>query len=154
MMPVTKSHGLENVEINSFRKKILNLTGSGLEVDKTNANFGAWVWVINTFLSSACLVFCAALALNGIIKVGDIVLYQSMFSQICGGVSALTNMVPAFATGVEALSSVSEIMNATDVKLISVKQIFLILTVRLPLRTYAINIPTVWRWSSTSLILT
>lgn len=116
MMPVTKSHGLENVEINSFRKKILNLTGSGLEVDKTNANFGAWVWVINTFLSSACLVFCAALALNGIIKVGDIVLYQSMFSQICGGVSALTNMVPAFATGVEALSSVSEIMNATDVE--------------------------------------
>ena len=116
MMPVTKSHGLENVEINAFHKKILKLTGSGMEVDKTTANFGAWVWVINTVLSVACLVFCAGLALNGVIKVGDIVLYQSMFSQISGGVTALTNMIPSFATGVEALSSVSEIMNATDVE--------------------------------------
>jgi len=116
MMPVTKSHGLENVEISAFHRKILKLTGSGMEVDKTTANFGAWVWVINTSLSVACLVFCAALALNGIIKVGDIVLYQSMFSQISGSVTSLTNMVPSFATGVEALSSVSEIMNATDVE--------------------------------------
>ena len=116
MMPVTKSHGLERTEIIEFNKNIKNLTGSGLEVDKTTANFGAWAWVTNTLLSSACLVFCAVLALKGVIGVGDIVLYQSMFSQISGAVSALTNLVPQFATGLEALSSVSEIMHAKDVE--------------------------------------
>ncbi len=116
MMPVTKSHGLERTEIISFNKNIKNLTGAGLAVDKTTANFGAWAWVTNTLLSSACLVFCAVLAIKGVIGVGDIVLYQSMFSQISGAVSALTNLVPQFATGLEALSSVSEIMHAKDVE--------------------------------------
>lgn len=116
MLPVTKSHGLERVEIESVNKEIKRLAGSGHDVDRTIAVFGAWAWVINILLSSVCLVFCAVLALNGIIKVGDIVLYQSMFSQISGAVSSLTNLVPAFGSGIEALSSVSEIMNATDVE--------------------------------------
>ncbi len=117
MIPVTKSHGLENVEINSINRKILNQSGSGRNVDMNTGNFGSWVWVVNMILSGTCLVFCAFLALNSVIKVGDIVLYQSMFSQISSSVIALTNLVPTFATGVEALSSVSEIMNATDVEI-------------------------------------
>ncbi|MBO5223570.1 MAG: ABC transporter ATP-binding protein [Clostridia bacterium] len=121
MIPVTKSHGLENVEINSINRKIINLSGSGRNVDMNTANFGSWVWVVNMILSGACLVFCAFLALNGIIKVGDIVLYQSMFTQISSSVISLTNSVPAFATGIEALSSISEIMNATDVESITGK---------------------------------
>ena len=117
MIPVTKSHGLENVEINAINRKIIKLSGSGRNVDLNTANFGSWVWVINTALSGACLVFCAFLALKGIIKLGDIVLYQSMFTQISSSVIALTNSVPAYATGLEALSSVSEILTATDVEI-------------------------------------
>lgn len=117
MIPVTKSHGLENVEINAINRKIIKLSGSGRNVDLNTANFGSWVWVINTALSGACLVFCAFLALKGIIKLGDIVLYQSMFTQISSSVISLTNSVPAYATGLEALSSVSEIMTATDVEI-------------------------------------
>ena len=116
MMPVTKSHGLERTEILEFNRTIQKLTGSGINLDKTTANFGSWIWVINMLLSSACLVFCAILALNGAIGVGDIVLYQSMFSQISSSVMSLTNLVPAIASGAEALSSVGEIMNATDVE--------------------------------------
>lgn len=116
MMPVTKSHGLENVEISSFHKNIKRLTGSGYKVDMTNANFGAWSWVVSSLLSATCLVFCAILALKGMIGVGDIVLYQSMFTQISSSVLALVNVVPAFGSGLEALSSVSEIMNAKDVE--------------------------------------
>jgi ATP-binding cassette subfamily B protein len=48
--------------------------------------------------------------------VGDIVLYQSMFAQISGGVSNLTALIPMFASGKEALSSISEIMSVTDVE--------------------------------------
>lgn len=122
MMPVTKSHGLERTEIHSFNQIITNLSGSGHKVDMTVAKFGSWLWVVNTALSSACLVFCAMLAMKGIIGVGDIVLYQSMFSQISGSVMSLTNLVPAIAAGAEALSSVSEVMNATDVEINSGKR--------------------------------
>lgn len=117
MMMVTKSHGLEETEITSVNKSITQLAGAGLKVDKTTANFGAWAWVVSTLLSALCLVFCAVMALLGQIGVGDIVLYQSMFSQISGSVSGLVNLIPSMGTGMEALNSVSEIMNATDVEM-------------------------------------
>lgn len=116
MMTVTKSHGLEQLEIAEFQKSINNLTGSGLKVDNTNAIFGSSAWVVNTFLSATCLVFCAVLAIYGRIGVGDIVLYQTMFAQISGYVSNLINVYPSISAGMEALNSVSEIMNASDVE--------------------------------------
>ena len=116
MMTVTKSHGLESVEIATLKKAIAKLTGSGKEVDKVSANFGAWTWVIPTFFSATCVIFCSIMALNGIIGVGDIVLYQSMFNQISSSISSLVNLVPSFGSGLEALSSVGEIMNAKEVE--------------------------------------
>ncbi len=116
MMTVTKSHGLERTELKSFNRTIRKLTGSGLGVDNTMANFGAWMFVVNSLLNATCLVFCSLLAIKKIIGVGDIVLYQSMFSQITGYVSGLIGVVPQISSGMEALNSVSEIMNATDVE--------------------------------------
>ena len=117
MMTVTKSHGLEQVEIRQFNRSISKLTGSGMQVDKTSAIFGASSWVVNTAMSIICLVFCAAMALLGYIEVGDIVLYQTMFNQINGGVSSLINLTPTMSSGFEALNSVSEIMNANEVEM-------------------------------------
>ncbi len=116
MMPVTKSHGLENVEISSFKKTITGLTKAGLKVDRNIAGFGACSWVVHTLMNAICLGFCIFLAVERVIGVGDIMLYQSLFTQISSSVSALTNYIPNFGSGVEALSSVSEIMNATDVE--------------------------------------
>lgn len=117
MMPVTKSHGLEQTEIHSFKKSISQLAGSGMAVDKITAKFGSTSWVIGQLLSLVCLIFCSILAIYGHIGIGDIVLYQSMFTQISGQISALANMLPALASGAESLNSVSEIMNATDVEM-------------------------------------
>ena len=116
MLPVTKSHGLEQTEITHFNEKIKDLVGSGLEVDKKTANFGSWVYIVNAGLGAICVVFCCFLALQGLIGVGDIILYQSMFNQISNSVTSLTNLVPAIASGTDALNSVSEIMNETDVE--------------------------------------
>ena len=116
MMPVTKSHGLEDSEINSFNKKIRDLTGAGLRIDKRLSVFGSAVWVVNELLKSVCVVFCVFLALNKIIGVGDIILYQTMFSQISNSIMALTNIAPTIASGAESLDSVSEVMNANDVE--------------------------------------
>lgn len=116
MMPVTKSHGLESTEISSFNKTIKKLTGSGYTVDMVEAKFGASAWVVHSVLNGVCLVVCSILALKSVIGVGDIVLYQSMFNQIISSVSSLVGLIPAFGSGLDALSSVSEIMNAKDVE--------------------------------------
>lgn len=122
MMPVTKAHGLERTEISSVEKSIAQLTGSGIIMDKAFGKFGACSWVTNTLLSAVCLIFCVVLALIGKIGVGDVVLYQSLFSSISGSVSGLIGLFPQLGTGIEALSSVSEIMNAKDVEINSGKK--------------------------------
>lgn len=122
MMPVTKAHGLERTEISSVEKSIAQLTGSGIIMDKAYGKFGACSWVTNTLLSAVCLIFCVVLALIGKIQVGDVVLYQSLFSTISSSVSGLIGLFPQLSTGMEALSSVSEIMNAKDVEMNSGKK--------------------------------
>ena len=117
MLTVTKAHGLEQTEISAVNRSILGVAGSGVKVDKTSAYFGSCSWVLNNMLSCACVVFCAVLAVRGKISVGDIVLYQSMFVSISSYVSALANLLPTLGAGFEALYSVSEIMNATDVEM-------------------------------------
>ncbi len=121
MVPVTKSHGLEQVEIESMRGSISSLTNSGLKMDKAISYFGSMMWVVNNSLKALCLVFCVVLAVFGYIKVGDIVLYQSMFTSISMYITALVDMLPQITTGVEAVRSVSEIMNVTDMEVNSGK---------------------------------
>ncbi|HCH75020.1 MAG TPA: ABC transporter [Clostridiales bacterium] len=121
MIPVTKSHGLEQNEIASVQGTIDSLKGSGLEMDKTVARFGSMMWVTNNLLSVVCLLFCAFMAFKGYIKPGDIVLFQSMFTSISGYVTALVDMLPQFSTGFEAVRSISEIMSVKDVEVNSGK---------------------------------
>ena len=116
MMPVTKAHGLEEKEISSFNKTISRLASSGINLDKTNARFGMWTWVIPAIMSSTCLIVCAIFALHGMISVGDIVLYQSLFSSVTGSVMAIISYIPSIASGADAVSSISEIMNTNDIE--------------------------------------
>ena len=95
MLPVTKSHGLETVEIKSAERTIAGVKGSGMRVDRTAASFGAWSYVTNCVLSLGCLAFCSVLAIRGVISLGEIVLYQSMFSALNGYVSSLAIHSPA-----------------------------------------------------------
>ncbi len=117
MIPVTKAHGLESKEIQTVESSIVQLEASGRRMDRTVSRFGACSYVTNAALSAICLVFCSVLAIKGIIEVGDIVLYQSMFASISGGITSLVNVMPTLSSGFEALSSVSEIMEASNVEI-------------------------------------
>ncbi len=116
MMQVTKSHGLEQTEISSVESSIGTTASSGLSMDKTIASFGSLIFVVTNALSALCLIFCTTLAVLGKIGVGDIVLFQSMFTQISGHVNVIVNLAPQLSTGMDAVHSVGEIMNATEVE--------------------------------------
>jgi ATP-binding cassette subfamily B protein len=124
LLPVTKAHGLERSEIQTFDNEVEKLTQKGLKVDNTNAYFGSWSWVISNIVSVICLVFSSFLSIKGVIDVGDIVLYQSLFSSINGNVLAIINSYPSLMSGSEAINSLSEIMISDDVELIGSKKIY------------------------------
>ena len=116
MIAVTKAHGLEAKEISHVAETIEESKESGLSLDRTISYFGSGLFVVNRILSAVNLFFCVFMAFKGYIKVGDIVLFSSMFTQISGYVTTLIDIIPQLASGTEAIRSVSELMNATDVE--------------------------------------
>lgn len=110
MIPVTKAHGLEELEIHNLEENITKLKHSGLLLDKTNAYFGSITWVISHVLSGVCLLFTAYLAINGQMDPGDIVIYQTYFNSISNNVQSLVNVYPQLTKGLESIRSVSEIV--------------------------------------------
>lgn len=116
MIPVTKAHGLEQTEIQETEQYVNKLKESGIKLDKTNACFGSAIPALNLFLSGACLIFCTFLAIKGVIRVGDVVLFQAMFTQLSNYISSLVGLTPQITSGFESLNSLGEIMNVKDVE--------------------------------------
>ena len=116
MLTLTKSHGLIRTEEIEIDEKINSVADAGFQMDKTNAKFGAMMWVTGQALSAGCLFFCVFLALKEYILPGDVVLFQSLFGSISGSMLALISAMPHMATGKEAVKSVSEIICAEDIE--------------------------------------
>ena len=119
MLQVTKAHGLENEEIKRLDADIRMVTRRGLEADRMVAQFGSYSWVITQFFNGLCLFFTAVMAIKGVpgFTIGSITLFQSLFSQINGGISSVINSFPQMATGRESIRSLSEIMDRDDVEI-------------------------------------
>lgn len=116
MIPVTKAHGLEETEISVMDREVKDVRSKGLGVDLANALFGSSMWVVGNLLSFSCVLFSAYLAIQGKIGVGDIVLFQSLFSNINSNISSIINLLPNIATGRESIASLSEIMSSEDIE--------------------------------------
>lgn len=116
MLPVTRSHGLEENEIAAMNDRVTDLRKKGLSVDYSIAVFGSAIFVLGGVLGFACLIFCVYLALGGFILIGDVVLYQSLFSGINSRVSTIVNIFPALASGKESLRSIGELMRKDEIR--------------------------------------
>lgn len=116
MIPVTRAHGLENVEIRKMNRKLEFIRSAGLKLDIINIVFGATSWVIFQIFQLLCLGFTGYLAYRGRISVGDVVLFQTYFTQIVNGVSNMINMYPLLTKGVESINSIGEVLQEDDVE--------------------------------------
>jgi ATP-binding cassette subfamily B protein len=116
MIPVTRAHGLEYVEVNRVERQLEKVKKSGYSLDIFTAFFGASAWATFQTFQIGCLAFTGYLAYNGKISVGDVVLYQSYFSSILNQVSSLINVYPDIVKGFESLNSVGEILESDDVE--------------------------------------
>lgn len=116
MMQLAKSHGLVRLEDREVKKRLEAVKQSGLDLDKTNAWFGSASWVCSQIFSVGCLFFCVFLAWKGYITPGEVVLFQTLFSSISGSIMTLIAIYPALVSGREAVSSITEIMQAEDLE--------------------------------------
>ena len=116
MVPITRAHALEKVEIDKVDNEVCKVKKSGYKVDMLNALFGAGGWATFQLMQITCLVFTSFLAVKGYIKVGDIVLYQTYFSSILGDLTNAINVYPQIVKGFDSINSVSEILTAEDVE--------------------------------------
>lgn len=114
MIPVTRAHGLETVEIAKIDSHLAKVQSQGLRLDVLNAIFGASAWVSFQFFQVACLVMTAYMAYRGQIPVGDIVMYQGFFNTITMSVSSLINIYPQLAKGLESIHSIGEVLECAD----------------------------------------
>jgi ATP-binding cassette, subfamily B, bacterial len=110
MIPVTRAHGLEDLEINKTDRTLNVLKGKGYRLDLAEALFGASGWVVFQSFQMFCLIFTALLAYNGEIMVGDIAMYQAYFTSILMSVNQIINVFPQLAKGYESVISVSEVL--------------------------------------------
>ena len=116
MLPVTKAHGLEQREFSGMHREIATLSGSGYALDKTNCWFASTLWVVSATTNAGCLLFCIYLAVAGKISIGSVLLFQSLFSTLSANVIGLVHCVPAITHGLEAVTSIGEIMSSTDME--------------------------------------
>lgn len=116
MLPVTKAHALENIEIKKIEKRLDEVRAKGYHLDMVNALFGAYSWVTFQVMQVLCLAFTGYQAYKGRISVGDVVLYQSYFSSILSQISYIMNTYPTLVKGIESINSVEEILSVNDVE--------------------------------------
>ncbi len=116
MMPVTKAHGLQQLEIDNVNGSLRHLARAGIKTDMTVSLSSSIVWTVNAILSAATLVFCCILAVKGVISVGDIVLFTSLFSTISNATTNVINSIPVLASGIDALHSIAEIINIDEIE--------------------------------------
>lgn len=116
MLPLTRAHALENVEIKKIDERLNEVKTKGYKLDMVNALFGAYSWVTFQVLQVLCLAFTGYQAYKGRISVGDVVLYQGYFSSILSQISYIINTYPTLVKGVESIYSVEEILSVNDVE--------------------------------------
>ncbi|MDD3279070.1 MAG: ABC transporter ATP-binding protein [Lachnospiraceae bacterium] len=116
LIPVTRAHGLEELEVDRMNSRFQNIRQTGFGLDKINTLFGATSWVIFQTVCIICLAFDGTLAFRGLITVGEVVLFQTYFSQIVGQISELMRMYPEVTKGLESIKSIGEILAAEEVE--------------------------------------
>lgn len=116
MTQITRAHALENREVHKMTTLLNKVATTGFHLDVIQALFGACSWVIFQLFQLLCLVFSVFLAIKGQIEIGDISMYQSYFSTLTGQVSTLIGLMPIITKGFESISSIGEILGASDIE--------------------------------------
>jgi ATP-binding cassette subfamily B protein len=116
MIPVARAHGIEEQAIQDSHKKFQGVQRRGRRLDRMNALFGSSAFVAFQMSMIVGLAALSWVCWKGWISVGEIVLFQGLFSMIVTSVSSLLNLIPEVARGFESIRSIGEILECPDIE--------------------------------------
>lgn len=116
LIPITKAHALENVEIKKMSKQLGYTARVGYELDTVMDKFVALNWIIIQVFQLLCLTFNVLLVFWGFMSIGSVTLYQSYFSTFINSINSFLNLLPVVASGTEAINSIGEILSSDNVE--------------------------------------
>lgn len=116
MVPLTRAHGLEEVEMEAMNIRLETVRTTGRRVDNVNAFFASSSWVV--FMTAVTVVMGGAawLALNGKVTVDKIALYSALFQAVVFSLSNLLNMMPQISKSIVSIRSIGEVLECPDVE--------------------------------------
>lgn len=123
LIPVTKAHSVENFEIKKMFKLMTDTSKTGYETDYVTHKFSVVTWIFIQCLNVACLLLTVFMAYKGMIKIGDISLYQSYFSRLLDSINTILSILPTIIVGSEAINSVAEILRSDKVEITENKKV-------------------------------
>ena len=118
LIPITRAHGLEEVELQRLDDTLVNVRSAGIKLDQLNVRFGALAWIIFQILSAGCLIGAAWAALNGWfgLSAGDVVMVSTYFMQLTSSVTMLLALTPVIAKGLESIKSMGEVLGSDELE--------------------------------------
>lgn len=116
LIPVTRAHGLQDVEIGRMNERLNNVAERGVRLDLINSIFGSISWVLFQGFQVFCLGFTGYLCFKSKITIGEVVLFQTYFTQMVNQVSSLINMYPQITKGFESVISIGEIIGESNIE--------------------------------------
>ena len=116
MLPLTRAHGLEELEVNTLSGHLDQVRVQGLRVDMVNAFYGAVMWCVSQSMQLACLLITIWMAWHHRIPPGDVVLYTSLFAMLTGAVMQVLDSFPAVSRGLESARSIRELLDSPEVE--------------------------------------
>jgi ATP-binding cassette subfamily B protein len=116
MIPVVRAHGLEAEAARRMEAQFGAVNERGRRLDVVNALFASSAFVSFQVSMIVGLIVLSWFCRNGWITVGDVVLYNSLFSTLIMSVSGLLNMYPQLARGMESIRSIGEVLECPDLE--------------------------------------
>jgi len=113
---LTRAQGMQKTEFNRINSKVRRVQYAANHYDRLG------VWVNNITYGGSqgfrliCLCFAAFLANRGLISVGTVVLFQSVFEMIINSVQKVLDELPQIVQGYDSLVSVNEILFERDIE--------------------------------------
>lgn len=116
MIPMSRAHGVEDSATNRVDEKFDRVRYRGRRLDRINALFQSSSWVTfqlaNLMMLGVGIWFC----FQGLISVGDVVLFQALFNQMLMTITMLLNLYPQIAKGMESVRSIGEVLECPDLE--------------------------------------
>ncbi len=116
MERLNRSHGLHKAEYRSISSKVWDVQISAIEQDRLQVRLNNAGYAAAQGFRLLCLCVAVYLAFRGMITVGAVVLFLSLFDTLINSIQKLLDEMPQITQDLDSLSSINEVLLETDIE--------------------------------------